>query len=676
MNGGNAMLIKRKQISIQIAKKILSVVLTIFIIFAAIMLYIVGSISLSSQRKDLSLQSKASAYQLNAFFEQYLTTVEQMALNSDILELLNTTKKGNSMAKNELYSDVFNELKQIVAADGQNILAAWTGDIDSNSVIISDGFVSDNTFDITTREWYQVTSTKGSMLTSAYTDVSTGKVVLTAAAPVYDKSGSSIIGITGLDIALDNINTLCSEYKIGDDGYILLVSDDGTIIYHPDKSNQQKTLSEVNVSDDVLTAITADSDSLIKYTVGSENKCGYVQRIGSTSYYVLSCMTSYEYHHNLTQTILIAIVLLIAGLALIIIAIRRVAAAITKPIVELDKVALELAEGNLDVNLSVDADNEIGELAESINKTVVRLKTYINYIDEIADVLNNIATGKLSISLKYDYTGDFEKVKAAMLNISDSLKNMINEIAESSNQVSCGAEDLARAAQNIAESANVQSLSVQQLVKTTNSVSDTVRENTAEAQSIADETISVTKMMETSTEQINQMMAAMNTITETSNQVVGIIKSIEDIASQTNLLALNASIEAARAGEAGKGFAVVASEIGSLADESSKAANNTKNLIGISINEITHGTELANDVVNSMRDVSEAILNVNKQIIKSAENYKLQEQSMNDMKLNIDEISKSVEDSSAASEETSATSEELAAQAEALEGLIKHFELN
>ena len=403
---------------------------------------------------------------------------------------------------------------------------------------------------------------------------------------------------------------------------------------------------------------------------------GYVKQIGTTSYFVLGCMPSSEYYQNLILCLIITIVLFIAGIFAIIISIRKVAAAITKPIIGLNNVAMELADGNLDVDLNIQVDNEIGELADSINKTVIRLKEYINYINEISEVLDQLALGKLNVSLKYDYSGEFKKVKTALLNISDSLKTMIQEITESSSQVSAGADDLANAAQNIAEGANIQALSVQQLVATASSVSEKVRENTIEAQEAADSTIKVTEMVNESTEQISQMMTAMNTITDTSNQVVSIIKSIEDIASQTNLLALNASIEAARAGEAGKGFAVVASEIGSLADESSKAANNTKNLISISIDEINHGTELAHNVVNSMHEVQEAILKVNKQIGKSAENYIIQEQSMENIKDNIDEISKSVEDNSAASEETSATSEELAAQAATLEGLIKHFELN
>lgn len=140
-------------------------------------------------------------------------------------------------------------------------------------------------------------------------------------------------------------------------------------------------------------------------------------------------------------------------------------------------------------------------------------------------------------------------------------------------------------------------------------------------------------------------------------------------------MALNASIEAARAGEAGKGFAVVASEIGSLAEGSSKAANNTKDLIGISIQEIERGTELAANVVASMQEVLDAIENVNGMIGKSAENNQTQNQNIEQIKLGIEEISKAVEDNSASAEETSATSEELAAQAATLEALVKHFDL-
>ena len=81
-------------------------------------------------------------------------------------------------------------------------------------------------------------------------------------------------------------------------------------------------------------------------------------------------------------------------------AIRRLAGNITKPIVALNEVAQELAEGNLDVSLDVSSENEIGELADSIQKTVDRLKEYINYIDEIAYVLNRLSDGKLKFTLK------------------------------------------------------------------------------------------------------------------------------------------------------------------------------------------------------------------------------------------------------------------------------------
>ncbi len=666
---------KKKQIAQEIQVRILSIVITIFLIVAVVVTFMVGNVSLSAQKNDLQMQSKAASYQLEMFFEEYMTIVEQMALDTDVQTLLTETKAGDDITKSEDYATVFEEMKKIAAADSENIQAVWLGDIDANVLTQSDGYTSDKTFEITERTWYSAVETDSTILTGAYVDASTGNLILSAATPVYDKSGKSIIGVAGADIALDHINELLPAYKIGNNGFVILVMGDGTVIYHPNSDNQLKNLSEMNVSESVMNAVASQKDTSVKYKADGSSKYGYVGRIGTTDYYTLSCMPSSEYFASLIQCIVVVLLLVIVGVVIIILAIRKLAAGITKPIISLNDVAQELAAGNLDVSLHVDSENEIGELADSIDKTVTRLKEYINYIDEISEVLNRLASGKLKFTLKYDYEGDFEKVKVAMLNISDSLQNMMENIINSSAQVSAGADDLSRAAQNIAEGASTQAASVEELVATATSVSEQVQENTKEAMESAAETTRVTKMMQDSQNQMNQMTEAMNKINETSNEVVSIIKTIEDIADQTNLLALNASIEAARAGEAGKGFAVVASEIGSLAEGSSKAASNTKDLIGVSIQEIERGTKIAADVVASMQEVLAAIENVNGMIGKSAENNEAQNQSIEQIKLGIEEISKGVEDNSASAEETSATSEELAAQATTLEELVKHFDL-
>ncbi len=170
-------------------------------------------------------------------------------------------------------------------------------------------------------------------------------------------------------------------------------------------------------------------------------------------------------------------------------------------------------------------------------------------------------------------------------------------------------------------------------------------------------------------------MDAMNKIHETSQQVVGIIQTIEDIASQTNLLSLNASIEAARAGEAGKGFAVVADEIGKLALESSKAANTTKELIEISMEEINKGNDMAVSAVNSLKESVSAVEKANEMIQKTAENAAVQAENMKQLRTGIEDIARGIQDNSAASQETSATSQELASQAEILNQMVQRFEL-
>lgn len=335
-----------------------------------------------------------------------------------------------------------------------------------------------------------------------------------------------------------------------------------------------------------------------------------------------------------------------------------------------------LAAGNFDVELQITSENEIGKLGYSFNETVQRLREYIAYIDEISEVLSNIANGNLVIDLQLDYAGEFQKVKAALLNISTSLNDIMLKITDSAGQVAGGADELAHASQGLAESSGAQASAVEDLVTIATSITEQVEESKPEAENSARETEQVTEMMSDSQNQMNLMKEAMDKIQETSQQVVGIITTIEQIATQTNLLALNASIEAARAGEAGRGFSVVATEIGKLADESASAVNVTRNLIGLSMNEISKGNTLVEQVVHSLHSSVEAVEHVNRMIQKTTENANQQATSMEQILERIEEISRGIQESSAIAEESSATSEQLSAQATQLNEMVQRFVLS
>ena len=111
----------------------------------------------------------------------------------------------------------------------------------------------------------------------------------------------------------------------------------------------------------------------------------------------------------------------------------------------------------------------------------------------------------------------------------------------------------------------------------------------------------------------------MERIDETSTRIGDIISEIESIAAQTNLLSLNASIEAARAGESGRGFAVVANQIRELADQSAKAAVDTRELIEGSLREVTEGNRAAERASEAILDVVDGI----KQIAEFSRNLKV-----------------------------------------------------
>ena len=513
------------------------------------------------------------------------------------------------------------------------------------------------------------------MLTEPYVDVNTGGMVLTISTPVYNSAGN-LLGVAGMDIALDDIVTTVSQYKIGESGFVALLSSDGMFIYHPTSESIGTYISDMDASKELIDAVLNKQHTFLKYNVNGDPKFGCVATVGDTGYVVISCIESAEYYQSIVMICAMLLGVFAIGIVIIILNIRKTATKITKPLEMLNDTAQQLAEGNLQVELNVESDDEIGELADSIGKTVTRLKEYINYIDEIAYVLGRMADGKLVNELKYSYDGEFRKVKDALVNISESMIDVMQNINGSAQQVGAGSDELAKAAQSLAEGAESQSVAVEELLATAVAVAEQVEENKNDAEMSAIHTNEVTAMMEVSQQQMDRMRGAMNNIQEASNKVVGIIKTIEDIADQTNLLSLNASIEAARAGEVGRGFAVVAGEIGNLANESARAVNTTRDLINVSLEEIRKGNALVDDVVNSLSQAVEKVGEVNGMIQKTAENAVMQMESMNQIKHGVQEMSQGIQDNSAMAEETSATSEELAAQVITLNELVGKFELN
>ena len=664
----------RKGIEQEILYGIGARILAVFALIAIVTIAMVWVVMTSAKQKELTLASESAANKLTDFFDQYIKMSQQMAVNPEIIDLLDNTKEGDSILEQPGFPTVYQDMVNIAGIDTENIMAAWVSDIDANVLTQSDDFTSGEGWEFMSRVWSVCTQTGETVVTEPYIDASTGNMILSAVSPVYAADGE-VLGAAGLDISLAHIGDVMADYTIGRGGYLILTSAEGMILYDKDASLIQKTVSEAGFSDHIVNALNNSEQIFTKYRSPAGTRYGYIASIGETGYHIISSLSALEYHENLFWIILALIVVFVIGIVLLTVSIRKISHSLSEPILKLNETAQKLAQGELDVDIDIHSKNEIGELGDSIQATVTRLKEYIRYIDELSEVLSRFADGKLAVELKNDYTGEFQKLKEALLLISRSMVDVMKNVTNSSQQVSGGADELAGAAQMLAESSGTQAAAVEELLATSTTVVEQVNRSREGFEASAEETQKVTLMMERSQSQMNQMMEAMSKIQETSRQVVGIIQTIEEIAEQTNLLSLNASIEAARAGESGRGFAVVAGEIGKLAEESSKAANTTRVLIGVSMEEISRGNERAQEVVSSLHDTVEAVERVSRLITEAAQIASAQTESMEQIRLGVEDISQSIQDNSATAQESSATSQELAAQASILNQMLQKFQL-
>ena len=360
--------------------------------------------------------------------------------------------------------------------------------------------------------------------------------------------------------------------------------------------------------------------------------------------------------------------ILLMNVLLVLLVVKR----ILVPIQTITESSRQLSEGKLDFQIDVKNQDELGQLADSLNTSVKNLKLYIT---DITEILNSIAEGDLGKESSITYIGDFVQIQTAISTISRQLNQTLSQIQSSANQVDSGANQVAIGAQSLAQGATEQASEVDNLLNMVERVTVQINNNAETAASTTREADVVGGSITVCNEQMQEMAEAMNQISACSGEIQHIIKTIEDIAFQTNILALNAAVEAARAGSAGKGFAVVADEVRNLAAKSADAAKDTTALIEKTLTVVENGSLLTGKTQESLNSVVAGAENVTADIKKISDASKEQELAINTIRDGISQISTVVQSNSATSEESAAASEELSSQAQLLKRLIGSFRL-
>lgn len=397
--------------------------------------------------------------------------------------------------------------------------------------------------------------------------------------PIMDQGGK-VIGITAIALEYEdllvNLKNMIRRDKLGETGYFYILDAQtgnnlGKLIIHPTLEGQSILESKDSGGREFIREILARKNGTIRYPWINKDKGETSPRDKLVAFthneqwnWVVAGGTYVEELGRELQNL--RLIFLTLGLLLVIILtgilfllVRRL---VVTPLLEAQRAVQALSQGDLSVRLAVRQQDEIGQLAESINKIGI----------ELGGVVHSVRQG------------------------SQAVANASAEIAQGNQDLSARTESQASALEETA--ASMEELNSQ------------VRQNADNARQANQLASSASTVAIRGGEVVGRVVETMKGINDSSRKISEIIGVIDGIAFQTNILALNAAVEAARAGEQGRGFAVVASEVRSLAGRSADAAKEIKNLINASVERVEQGTTLVDEAGTTMTQVVGSIQRV------------------------------------------------------------------
>ena len=535
-------------------------------------------------------------------------------------------------------------------------------------------------FTPTDRPWYTTAlQNPGEVkVTSAYAATGIEGVIVSNVVTI-EQNGKPV-GALGIDVSLDGLTSIINDIKIGKNGYVILVQNDGTILANPAKPelNFEKVAkldvpALKNLETDGTVEANFDGHDYLLNVVSSNNEgMKYIAVIEQSE---LAATGDY------IGKIIIFLGAIFAVLAVVVSFVMS--SRITGNIKKVNDVSLAMSTGDLTQRITIKANDEIGDMGKNYNIMAESLKEVIT---KIAD-----NSQQLSATSEELAAGAIENQKAS------------TQISESIQNVAEGTDDQNIAMDHAVEIITEVSNHVETVARSMTAVSTSINWSAETAKQGSNVVHQTVMQMDEIDQKVTSSAQKIAELHEKSNEVSQISLMIQTISEQTNLLALNAAIEAARAGDHGKGFAVVADEVRKLAEQSSQSATQINDIVldikeGIqdSMNLVEQGSRSTKEGLKLVTESGQAFGDINNSVLAVSTNITEVSVAMEHMKNRISEVvgqiehvsktSLSVNDHSqnvaASSEEMSASMEdvsyaakELAKMAVELEELILQFKL-
>jgi methyl-accepting chemotaxis protein len=324
---------------------------------------------------------------------------------------------------------------------------------------------------------------------------------------------------------------------------------------------------------------------------------------------------------------------------------------INQPLTMTVNMIRELEQGRLGSRLAMNRNDEIGEMATTMDTFADNLQ------NEVIAGMQQLARGDLTFRVVPKDEKDV--VRGALKKVREDLHGLIGNIKVAIDQVASGSQAISGSSAEMSKGAATQAASAEEASSSIEQMNANIRQNAENALQTEKIAIQAANDAQEGGQAVNETVSAMK-------QIADRIMIVEEIARQTNLLALNAAIEAARAGEHGKGFAVVAAEVRKLAERSQNAAGEINELSTNSVDVAEKAGKLLEVIVPNIQKTAELV-----QEISAAS--KEQDAGAEQINRSIQQLDAVIQQNASASEEMASTAEELSSQSDQLADMIAFF---